>query len=487
MTNAQQGNPNSFEKAAMFMLISRAIVKSLSIISTLILVRLISPEDFGLVSIALAIYGFVEIFGLFGFHNALVQNGNPTEDDYHIVFTFGLLFGVFASIVTAIAAPYAATYYEDPRIQEALLWISLIFIINGFKNIKTVKFQIDMDFKRELFFQVIPKITSFICTISLAYYLRDFRALIFGMLINSLVTNVVSYMMIKYVPKIKLSGSKELWKYSKWLMLNSILQYFNNRAVDLIVGKQVSVRAVGIYSLSNEISSLPMTEIAGPINKASFAAYSKAKADPESLLSIFKKNTALTSTLSLPISAGLLVTAALFVPVAFGAQWNDAILLIQIMSATCLIGAVCANSGYVLMSLGLSKLTFYVSLFRTILFLLALYLFIPITGLYAVGWSSLIATLIASWVSIVVLQKHAGFGFGAIATSVWRPVVSSLIMSIIVYSSNQIINAATQFLQLIILIIVGVVSYGLSLYILWLYSGRPKGVEHDILSKLKLA
>lgn len=483
--NSQTRQPDSFEKASMLMLLSRGISKILGIVSSLILVRLISPEDFGLVSVCMAIYGFIEILGLFGFQNALVQQGNPSKNDFDVVFTFGAIFGTAACILLMLSSSFVASYYQDNRIEVTLNWIASMFFINGLKNIKTVTFQIDMDFSRELRFQIAPKFISFFTTIALAWHLQNYNALVYGMLVNSVVTLFISYSMVPYMPRLTLRGAGTLWRYSKWLMLNSFLQYLNNKAMDLIIGKFISLRAVGLYSISSEISNLPTSDICAPINKASFAAYSKAKEAIDVIRKIYEKNNSITNTITLPISIGILLTSSFFVPVVLGEEWLDASQLMKIMSLTCIVSVLAANASYVLMALGDPKLVFNIAVLRTVIFLGLTGAMLETLGIYSVVWASLLSTSVSSALFIFYLYSRTGIGLVSLIIPIWRPVVASTVMSIFVLIFQNMNSEIPVTLNFIGQVIVGVVIYISTLFLLWKFSGCPDGIERDVFNKIK--
>lgn len=476
---------DSFEKAAVLMLLSKGVVKLLGIISTLILVRIISPEDFGLVSISMAIYGFIELFGLFGFHSALIHKGNPTKQDYDVVFTFSALFGIGACLALLALSTPIAEHFNDLRIAETLKWVALMFFINGLKNIKTVTFQIEMNFSKELYFQIVPKIISFVITMALAFALRNYHALIYGMLVNSIVTVFISYQMVSYKPRFSLNGAGSLWGYSKWLMLNSFLQYLNNKAIDLLIGKWLSVRAVGLYSVSSELSYLPSSDICAPINKASFAAYAKVKEDLAQVKKIYEKNSAITNTITLPISVGFFVTSPFLVPVLLGPQWLETIKLIEIMSISCIVSILGSNPGYLLMALGRPKQVFTIAAFRTVIFLAATALLIESYGIYSAAWAALLSTSVSTCISIFYLRKCTTIGIKSLITTIWRPVLACVLMGLIVDGIQSNLGGLSQYMSFFLQVVVGVLVYPTALFVLWKSSGSPAGVEYDLQLKTR--
>ena len=155
---------NKVFTGSILMMISRFLVKSIGLVSSIILARLLVPEDFGIVAIAMAVYAFIELFGAFGFGTVLIQKQNASIADYNTAWTFKLLFGFLAAAFLLLIAPLIAAYYNEPQLTDVVRTIALMAVLSGFNNIGVIDFQKNLDFKSELKLQVQPKLLSFAIT-----------------------------------------------------------------------------------------------------------------------------------------------------------------------------------------------------------------------------------------------------------------------------------------------------------------------------------
>jgi lipopolysaccharide exporter len=468
------------------MLITRLLVKSLGIISSLILVRLLTPEDFGIIAIVMSIYSLIEIFGLFGFNSAIIQKTDPQKSDYDTTFTINLCFGLIASSLMFFMASHLAVFFDDERLIEVFRWVALMFLFNALVNIKVVDFQRDMNFKKELILQFFPKLFSFFVTLFLAWHLRNYLALVYGMLAFSLFNVMQSYIMKPYLPSLSTKGGKELFRFSKWLMINNIFFYINNKSIDLIVGKMISTKAAGLYSISQEMATLPVSEIGAPINKASYPAYSRAKNNYKELRRLFYSTCSMITLLALPTSLGLYSVADFFVPVVLGVKWMGSIEVIQLLSLTAFITSLSSNNGYIFMAIGKPKITTAISGIRIIVLLIMLFGIISFDNISSPALALLCSAVINFFISFSWLKFEISISFRNILAVLYRPVFSSLIMSIMILIAKTFFILDVGVLNLMVLIFIGVVTYFISILLFWLGAGKPKGIELQIINKLKL-
>lgn len=466
------------------MLLTRLIVNLLGIISSLILVRILSPADFGVAAIAMSIYAFISLFGEFGFNTALIQKNTPVKSDYDAAFTINFIFGIIASLSMLLTSQQLSVFFNEPRLEPVFYVLASLFFINGCKNIKIVDFQINMDFAKELRLQVLPKILSFFLTLFLAYKLQSYWALVYGSIFLSLINIVFSYFMIPYKPTFTLKGSKALFNYSKWLMLNNFFFYINNKSIDLLVGKLISTSAAGIYNISKEMATLPSTEIAAPINKASFPAYSKEKNNPEQLRELFYKTTSMITIIALPASMGLFMTADYFVPVVLGEQWLDAIPVVQLLSVFAFFSSISSNNGYVFLAIGKPKITTFISGFRILSFFIFLFLF-DLTKSVEDPAEALVYAAVTNMIIAYAWLKHEiNLSILKVIYVNFRATFATLIMCLVLFVIKQSYEIEINLFNFFSLVVLGVITFGTSLILVWIFSGKPNSIEKQVLLRM---
>lgn len=485
MNSENQGAKNTLFSGSMLMLTARMIVKSIGLVSSIILARLLIPEDFGLVAIAMALYGFVELFGAFGLSTVLIQKQTKSKQDYDTAWTFKVLFGTASALVMILAAPFLATFYDDARLVGIVYVIALLSILSGAQNIGVIEFQKDMDFQKELKFMVIPKILSFAITITLAFTLGNYWALVLGMLSNHVISLIYSYLAHPFRPGFSLASLKTLFHFSKWLLLNNLLTFLGTRMTNLLIARVLSPAATGLYSIGNEIASLPTTEVAAPINKASFPLYSKFSDNKPELKAVYLNTLAMIAAITIPASMGLALVAPLFVEVVLGEKWLGAVVLMQWIAIASLIFSLTTNNTYVYLACGRPKISFYISLTRVAVFLPLLVWLLNVNGLVGAGQAMLITAVVMLLVTQTAIGLFIKIGVPELIKIVYRPVAASAAMYYVVSVTIGNLVAGPTILALLMVITAGGLTYLLSAILLWYIEGMPEGFEHDILQTLK--
>lgn len=481
--HTKQTISNTLISGSKFMLLARMIIKVIGMCSSLILARLLMPEDFGLVAIGMAFLVFIDLFGQFGFSTVLIQKQDATKDDYDTAWTFRLLFGFLTTIVLLFTAPFAASFYGDNRITNVVYSLALIAFWGGWQNIYIVNFQKNFEFKKELWSQVLPKIFTFLVTVGLAFYLRNYWALIIGMIFNQIVNVVLSFVMYPYVPRMTLVSFRSLFKFSKWLMLNNVVFYLNNRLTELILGKYLSASATGLFSLSNEIASLPVTELAAPINKASFPVYAQAASDTSALKMAYLFTISMSALLSIPASCGLYLIADCFVEVVLGDKWLAAAPLMQLIALSSLLYGLSTNNGFIFLATGKPHITFGLNLLRVTVLIPAFIAAISVYGLVGAGYAMVLASGITLLASHYVTTRYLKLTSVELIKTVARPVLAGILMTITLSYFFRNIMTDHTLLNLIAGILLGIVIYAVTICLLWIVCKKPEGIEMHVIRK----
>ena len=197
--------------------------RALGLVSLLILARLLIPADFGLVAMAMSIVAMLELMSAFGFDVVLIQRQQETRDDFDTAWTFNLIFRLVTGVGLALLASSSATFYEEPRLEPMLYWLALAVAIPGFANIGTVTFRKSFQFHKEFTFRFGRNLISFVITVPLAFWLRNYWALVLGILAANTALVILSYVLHPYRPRLSLASARSLFDFSKWLILQNLL------------------------------------------------------------------------------------------------------------------------------------------------------------------------------------------------------------------------------------------------------------------------
>jgi len=477
---------------AVTMVLLRFTIKFLGLISTLVLARLITPEDFGLVAIVMSIYALIEMLKAFGFDVVLIQKNNPSKEMYNTTWTIQLAFGAFAGCIMFLIAPSIAITFADNRLEALSQVIALLFVINGSVNIGIVNFRKELNFKREFIYMSLPKVFAVITTITMAILYKSYWALISGMLVSSLSQVILSYIFSKFRPKFCLSEAKELFSFSSWLLIGNLLSYANSRAKDLLVGKLLGTKFTGLISVADEIASLPTTEMVAAINRATYPGYAKVSHDNTELKKLFLNTLSFIAILGIPASVGISLAAPYLVPVVLGEQWLATIPLIQTLGIAYALISINTNAGYIFLAKGKPKTNALISLARAVILVFLMLILINSYGVIGLAIALLITATLMFPVYFIMLKKEIGVQLTEYLSVLWRPLIASMVMYgisyLIFFSENtptDTINTYDSLISLFAIIFVGITVYLSSILILWGLAKKPLGVESMSISKIK--
>lgn len=473
-------------KGSLWMLFMRFSIKGIGMVSTVVLARLLVPEDFGVVAIAMSVFAFVKLICDTGFGTALIQKQDAGAELYDTAWTLNILLGIICAAILLVLSFYAGNYFNDDRLMPVLQALALISFVTSFRNIGIVKFRKEMNFKKDFQYNVLAKIFNFTVTMMAAFTLRNYWALLVGMVSNSIIFLFLSYRMHEYRPSINLRAWKELVGFSLWLQLNNVLFFINNKSQNLILGKYGDSEDVGFYAVADEISTLPSVEIVAPINRAAYPGYARVSHDIDELRNSYFAVFSTILLVAIPCSVGIALTAPYLIPLLLGDKWEPTILLIQIISLASILVVMNTNSGYVYIALGKQKLTTMLMVARTIVFLLLLMILVPEYKALGVAWSMALATIILFPFNQYVLARNINMKFVDWLRLVNRPILASAVMAGTVFLTKIIAvgYGAPDLIVLFLMVVSGISSFSASLYMLWIMGGRPKGSESLIFSNI---
>lgn len=458
-------------------------IRGLGFISTLILARLLTPEDFGIVAMATIVAGLANVLFEFGVATVLIQDPDPRDEDYNTAWSLRLLQTFLAGLCIALAAPFAVSYFGEPRIEVVLWVIALATAIGGLENIGIVKFQKALDFKNDFQFEVSRKLVQFVVTLTLAFLFRSYWALIFGILVGRVSGVVISYLIHPYRPSWTLSAFTKIWSFSRWILVLRIGAYLRNEVDKFVIGNRGDAGDIGRYFLASEIANIISTEILAPVNRAVFPALSQLNRDPGVLRRALHLALAAQATVTFPLAIGLALVADDLVPILLGDQWTDMIPIMQILAwlgIPLCIRYTFSSALTALRKLAVISLAVWFEIAVFLLFVTAFYADLSILGIA-------IVKVILSMVVSAVLLIHAAFlgltRLSGLAAALWRPSAAAITMVACLQALHPHLTG-NHGIDLVIQTIAGGVAYTAAIVALWLLTNRQDGFETLVFRRL---
>ena len=467
----------------------KLIDRSIGLLSTIVLARVLAPEDFGLVAMAMVLIGALELFIAFSFDVVLIQNPSAGRAQFDTAWTLNAVFTSACALVLALLAGGAASFYGQARLEPVIYLLAAGFALQGLSNIGPVMFRRDMRFDREFKFLLGKRLATFLITIPAALYFRNYWALIIGQLSATALSVGLSYIMSSYRPRWSLSARGELFHSSKWLVLNNIFQFLNNSAAQFAIGRLSGAQALGVYAIASEIATMPTTELVAPINRAAFPGYASTAGERGQLRASFLNVIASIALFALPAGIGIVAVADLLVPAVLGWKWMAAIPLIRVLAVYSVIQALQTNISYVYLALGKLRL---VTIINAIQFLILVSLMVPGLLRYGVSgaaWAFLGTMLLMIPVNQVLIARCLALGAATFAARLVRPLLAALAMGacVLLLKGSLTLRPLTRdyVLALLLCSAAGALVYALALYGLWRAAGRPVGADRFAFDKLQ--
>jgi len=464
---SSDGNLNKkIVRSGIWVGISNASLNMLSFVRTIILVRLLLPSDFGLMGICLIVTRGIEIFTETGFGAALIHRQNKFEEAKDTTFTLMVIRGIVLSLIIIIIAPFIADYYEESVLGRLIRVFALSFFISGFNNINVVVLQKELDFRRLTYVNQARRIMEFLITVTLAYFLRNVWALVFGHVFASIVGVILSYKIIHGKMRFFFDKqlARELFAYGKFITGLSIVVFLSSEIATAILGKLLGMEYLGYYVLAFTIAGLPTTHISKIISRVMFPAYSKLQNDLPALRRTCLDVLKLVAHLAIPASVGIAVLAPEFVRVLYGECWMPVVGPLQIL---CIFGGVMAigsMNGYVFNAIGKPYIPFYLVTARLSLTLLIIYPLIKKFGLIGAAIAVTVPLVLQFLVSTIIFSRAIELKISKIVGTLSIVISYSFIMALIVYYCKQVVFSNVNFFNLTLLIITGILSYAILNY-----------------------
>ncbi len=474
-------------KGAAWTVLSRLAIRLIGLISTLILARLLVPEDFGLIALAMSFYAILDVMSAFGFDMVLIQNQDAERSHYDTAWTLNVIKGTTSALLMLIFAGSIASFFNEPRVELIIQVLSVGMFVTGFENIGIVAFRKEMQFNKDFRFMVISKLIAFVVTISLAFMFQTYWALIAGMLAGMFMSVFISYQMHPYRPRFSLEKLAEIFSFSKWILLSNVVIYINRQGADIIIGKYNGSASLGLYTVSFEISNLPTTELVYPISRAIFPGYAKLQNDLMKFGEVFLNTLGFIALFAIPMGVGISLLAELMVPVMLGDKWSGAVPLIEILAIYGVSRVLVSNAGSVYLAMGKPHIAAYMIGIQILFQVPFLVWAASNYGVVEAAWVMLVSGMIFYPMHFLVVVRLLPIGLKDIVGVLIRPIVSVLIMSVVLKYLLSIVSFEETFMiaiQLLLMIIIGAIVYMTSLFGMWFVAGKNDGVEKIVLKEL---
>ena len=309
----------------------RTAAQGVSFIVSIVLARLLTPEDYGLIGLITVFISIATVFVSSGFGNALIQKENATQTDFSSVFYFGILMGIIMYIILFFIAPFIANFYNEPLLIPVIRVLSLSLIIAGVNSVQQAYVSKIMQFKKFFYSTIIGTITSAFIGIFMAYKGFGVWALITQNLSNQVIDTCVLWFTVKWRPTFTFSFSemKKMFNYGWKLLISGLIDTIYNNLYSLVIGKFYSAKDLGYYNRGRNIPNMVITNINGSIQSVIFPTLSNCQGDKVRLKVMVRRSIMTSTYIIMPAMIGLAAVAKPLTVLLLTDKWLPSVPFMQ--------------------------------------------------------------------------------------------------------------------------------------------------------------
>ncbi len=408
----------------------RMMTRALGVLSTLALVRLLAPSDFGLIALASSFSVSIEAFSWIGIEEGVIRHKAPTPALMDTAFTLSVLRGaVIFLIIAAVSAP-AARFFGEPRLAAVLVALGATVLIENLTNVGTIEFRRAFDFHREFQLYLLPRLLSIGVAIGAAFVLHTYWALIAGIISNQALRVLFSYLMHPYRPRFRLSEWRQMAGYSAWNSLIAGAGALRDRVDTMMVGRAMSSASVGFYALGYEIAGLPVTELIAPLTRAAFAGFAAAWREEMDAGQTWLRLVSTMALLTFPAGVGMSAVAQPLIGLAFGPGWEQAVPVMQVLGIPLCLTVFGMVAQTLFLAQGHMAASLAITATATLVRLALLAILIPKLGLFGAALAAGAGIAVEQIVSAAWAMRRLGLsGPRDLAPQIWRVAVATAVMA----------------------------------------------------------
>ena len=383
-------------KGISWMSLFRVISRILSFLKIAVLARVLTPSQFGVFGIASIVLAFLEILTETGINIILIQAKKDIKEYLSSAWVVSIIRGIFIFLIIILLSPFISSFFNTPDALGILLLISLVPLIKGFINPAEIQFRKELNFKYEFWFRAILFFVDAVVAVVFALITHSVYSLVIGLLAGALLEVMLSFVLIKPTPKLKLNSNylKDILHKGKWITAYGIFNYLSENGDNIFVGKMLGSSSLGIYQMAYKLSILPISEVSDVVSQVVFPVYSKIEQDTKRLLKAYFKTMALTILGAVVIGGIIFLFPKEIVTIILGSQWLLAVPVLKVLSIYGIFRTLSGPSSALFLAKGKQNYVTLMNFIRFATIVITIYPFVLMFGMVGAGYSVLISVLI---------------------------------------------------------------------------------------------
>jgi O-antigen/teichoic acid export membrane protein len=445
---------------------------------SIVLARLISPEDFGLIALLTIFTTVAALFADGGMSAALIQKQEHSVEDESTVFWFNIIAGTTAAILFGFSAPLIADFFNQPRL-ISLIWVMAFNLwLSAWLTVHLALLSKKLDFSK----QAKASAVSVVISGAIAILLALNEAGVWALAIQAVVSTFINVLMIWWLhgwrPQFVFSRASlgRLFGFGGYVLLTNTIDAVASRLYSIVIGKAYTIHDVGIYNRAVTTRDFVQSAISSSFSRVAFPLFSSRAHSPELLKEGLRKAIQLMMAFNLPIMLGMASVAENLIPLLFGPAWGESVPMMQVL---CIAGALwpihVANIN-ALIAQGHSHQYLRIEILKKAILISATVIG-AYWGLMAIAWAALFASAAGLVINTYYTKKQLDYSLAAQLYDISPYIISSVVMMIMILMTKMMFIGATTYITVLLLeVTIAALTYPLMLHIL--------GADREILDYL---
>lgn len=448
--------------------------KLMVFLSTIVLARVLTKDDFGLVGYAVTVIAFLEGVSDLGVMAAVIYFPDDKKRS-STAFWINQATGLIFFIGIWFAAPSVAVFFNDERVVGVTRTLSLTFPLLSLSYVHESILRKNLSFKRSFIPSFLRSVAKGVASIGFALGGFGAWSLIWGQLCGTLIATTAFWIVTPWKPEFyfNVQMAYELLKYGVVFIASEMVAIFLLNIDYLLVGRYLGSEQMGVYTLAFRLPDLLILEFARTLSNVLFPIYAQVRGQTGSMSRAFFLATRYISILTIPMGVGLALVAKPFIIVFFSEKWSEAIPVVQGIAIYATLLSIVHNINSVYYAEGRPQILTWIGLIRLAILFPVLFWVVTATGsITVVGWTMAIIALIGALINLFVASRLIHLSFFDIGKALRPAVLSTGVMAMVVYGFMMATNdILPQWILLLTSVAAGGITY---LSMLWL-------VERDII------
>lgn len=429
----------------MWVAIEKYSITAINLIVTMVLARLIDPSDFGVITLASVSLAFINMLSEMGLGPAVIQQQEMTQKDIDSTYTFTILVGAFFSLVYFVLSWVIADFYHNAKLVPICQLLSLNFLLGTINSLPETLMVKDQRFKERAFRSLALTMIAGPLSVVAAYNGMGVYSLMIAPFVYTF--GALFYNRIFYPCHIdfhlSLTPIRRMASFSVYQLLFQLVNYFSRNLDKLIIGRSISITALGYYDKSYHIVQMPhnnITSILATVLQPNFAQYQN---DKSTMSEKYLKVISLVAALSFPLGVTMCFCGQEMVLLLFGAKWEASIPCFQILALSIPFTMITSTTGSIYRASNATKYLFYAGSVNSTVMVVAF--------IIAAYWGRNIESLALAWTLMSI------WSFGFTFTIMYRTVFSSSVYRVLRVIAKPFLNG------ILLLLILWCISFSFSL------------------------